>query len=188
MFFWISSSAVWADSAAARSGAARSSDAVRMTGHLRGAFTLPQRGGARAAVYKRPKRPPRTRRLFVEYVPRPRDTSRVRLPREILDLTELLAENTHENWARERMADHGRDGVVLSAIADLPTPSVLIDLDVLEHNVAAMQADARAAGVKLRPHAKTHKSPEVARLQLSAGAVGLTLAKTSEAEVFARLG
>jgi RyR domain len=46
----------------------------------------------------------------VEYVPRPRDTSRVRLPREILDLTELLAENTHENWARERMAEGWRYG------------------------------------------------------------------------------
>jgi D-serine deaminase-like pyridoxal phosphate-dependent protein len=68
---------------------------------------------------------------------------------------------------------------------DLPTPAVLIDLDVLEKNVARMQERARAAGVKLRPHAKTHKSPEVGRLQLSAGAVGLTLAKTSEAEVFA---
>jgi D-serine deaminase-like pyridoxal phosphate-dependent protein len=51
-----------------------------------------------------------------------------------------------------------------------------------------MQERARKAGVKLRPHAKTHKSPEVARLQLSAGANGLTLAKTSEAEVFASLG
>jgi D-serine deaminase-like pyridoxal phosphate-dependent protein len=77
---------------------------------------------------------------------------------------------------------------VNAPLEELPTPAVLIGLDVLERNVAAMQADARAAGVKLRPHAKTHKSPEVARLQLAAGAVGLTLAKTSEAEVFARLG
>ena len=76
----------------------------------------------------------------------------------------------------------------MQAIEDLPTPSVLVDLDVLEKNVRAMQDRARSAGVKLRPHAKTHKSPEVARLQLSAGASGLTLAKTSEAEVFAALG
>jgi D-serine deaminase-like pyridoxal phosphate-dependent protein len=76
----------------------------------------------------------------------------------------------------------------MHAIEDLPTPSVLVDLDVLERNVRAMQERARAAGVKLRPHAKTHKSPEVGRLQLSAGASGLTLAKTSEAEIFAALG
>jgi D-serine deaminase-like pyridoxal phosphate-dependent protein len=73
-------------------------------------------------------------------------------------------------------------------IDELPTPSVLIDLDVLERNIADMQGRARAAGVKLRPHAKTHKSPEVARMQLAAGAAGLTLAKTSEAEVFVSLG
>ncbi len=76
----------------------------------------------------------------------------------------------------------------MPSIEDLPTPSVLIDLDVLEANVRAMQARARTAGVRLRPHAKTHKSPEVGRLQLAAGAAGLTLAKTSEAEVFASLG
>ncbi len=73
-------------------------------------------------------------------------------------------------------------------IEDLPTPSVLVDLDVLESNVRSMQARASEAGLKLRPHAKTHKSPEVGRLQIAAGASGLTLAKTSEAEVFASLG
>jgi len=76
----------------------------------------------------------------------------------------------------------------MTDVADLPTPSVLVDLDVLERNVARMQERARAAGVRLRPHAKTHKSPEVGRMQLAAGAAGLTLAKTSEAEVFADLG
>jgi D-serine deaminase-like pyridoxal phosphate-dependent protein len=76
----------------------------------------------------------------------------------------------------------------MTAIQDLPTPAVLVDLDVLERNVARMQQLARQAGVKLRPHAKTHKSPEVGRMQLAAGASGLTLAKTSEAEVFADLG
>jgi D-serine deaminase-like pyridoxal phosphate-dependent protein len=76
----------------------------------------------------------------------------------------------------------------MQTIDELPTPSVLVDLAILERNVGAMQERARQAGVKLRPHAKTHKSPEVARLQLLAGASGLTLAKTSEAEVFASLG
>ena len=76
----------------------------------------------------------------------------------------------------------------MTSVEDLPTPAVLVDLDVLAENVARMQRLARDAGVALRPHAKTHKSPEVGRLQLEAGARGLTLAKTSEAEVFAAFG
>ncbi|HSB60141.1 MAG TPA: alanine racemase, partial [Vicinamibacteria bacterium] len=74
------------------------------------------------------------------------------------------------------------------AIEELPTPAVLVDLDVLEGNVRRMAARAKDAGVRLRPHAKTHKSVDVARMQLAAGAAGLSLAKTSEAEVFVAAG
>ena len=73
-------------------------------------------------------------------------------------------------------------------IDELDTPAVLIDLDVLERNIARMAEAARAAGVRLRPHAKTHKLPEVARMQLAAGARGISLAKVGEAEVFADAG
>src|SRR5215471_20981374 len=73
-------------------------------------------------------------------------------------------------------------------IEDLETPAVLVDLEVLERNIARQAERARAAGVKLRPHGKTHKIPEVGRMQLAAGASGLTLAKTGEAEVFADAG
>jgi D-serine deaminase-like pyridoxal phosphate-dependent protein len=73
-------------------------------------------------------------------------------------------------------------------IEDLPTPAVLVDLDVLERNIARQAERARKAGVRLRPHAKTHKCPEIARMQLAAGAAGISLAKTSEAEVFAAAG
>ncbi len=76
----------------------------------------------------------------------------------------------------------------MPTVDELETPAVLVDLDVLERNVATMAARARAAGVRLRPHAKTHKCPEIGRLQLAAGAAGLTLAKTSEAEVFVAAG
>jgi D-serine deaminase-like pyridoxal phosphate-dependent protein len=76
----------------------------------------------------------------------------------------------------------------VNSLDDLPTPSVLVDLDVLERNIVRMQERANRAGVKLRPHAKTHKSVDIGRMQLAAGARGLTLAKTSEAEVFADLG
>jgi D-serine deaminase-like pyridoxal phosphate-dependent protein len=73
-------------------------------------------------------------------------------------------------------------------IADLDTPSVLVDLDVLERNIAEMADLARGAGVALRPHIKTHKTPEIARMQLDAGAVGITCAKIGEAEALADAG
>ena len=74
------------------------------------------------------------------------------------------------------------------SIEDLSTPAVLVDLDVLEKNISRQAVRAQAAGVRLRPHAKTHKCPEIARLQLESGAAGISLAKTSEAEVFADAG
>lgn len=73
-------------------------------------------------------------------------------------------------------------------IADLDTPSVLVDLAVLERNIAEMAELARAAGVELRPHIKTHKTPEIARMQLEAGAIGVTCAKIGEAEALADAG
>ena len=68
------------------------------------------------------------------------------------------------------------------------TPAVLVDLDVVLRNIAAMAERARRCGVRLRPHAKTHKVVEIGRMQLAAGATGLSVAKTSEAEVFAAAG
>ncbi len=70
----------------------------------------------------------------------------------------------------------------------LDTPSVLLKMDVVEANIARMAALGREAGVKLRPHTKTHKSPDLAKLQLSAGASGITVAKLGEAEVMAEAG
>ena len=72
--------------------------------------------------------------------------------------------------------------------ARLDTPALLIDLDALERNIAKMAAHARAAGVALRPHAKTHKSIEVARRQIAAGALGICCATLGEAEVMAAGG
>ena len=73
-------------------------------------------------------------------------------------------------------------------LGDLSTPAAVVDLDVLERNVSRMAARARDAGVRLRPHAKTHKCPEIGRLQRAAGAWGLSLAKVGEAEVFVDAG
>lgn len=70
----------------------------------------------------------------------------------------------------------------------LNTPVLVLDLDVLEANIAAMARLAAARGVALRPHAKTHKSVDIARRQIAAGAVGLCCAKLGEAEALAEGG
>ena len=70
----------------------------------------------------------------------------------------------------------------------LPTPYLRLDLAKAQASIEAMAARARALGVGLRPHAKTHKSVRLGRLQLEAGAVGLTVATVGEAEVFAAGG
>jgi D-serine deaminase-like pyridoxal phosphate-dependent protein len=79
-----------------------------------------------------------------------------------------------------------RVAVLIEAAAD--TPEVVIDLNVVRANVERAAATAREAGVALRPHTKTHKLPEVARMQLDAGAVGVQVAKLGEAEVMAGAG
>jgi D-serine deaminase-like pyridoxal phosphate-dependent protein len=71
---------------------------------------------------------------------------------------------------------------------DLPTPQVLVDRRKLLDNVARGQKLADASGLRLRPHAKTHKSPAIARWQIEHGAVGICCAKIGEAEVFVDAG
>jgi len=65
------------------------------------------------------------------------------------------------------------------------TPAVVIDLDVVERNIARLQALCDAAGIANRPHVKTHKSPALAAMQIAAGARGITCQKLGEAEVMA---
>ncbi len=72
--------------------------------------------------------------------------------------------------------------------AEIPTPALLLDLDRFERNLQTMAAHVKAAGKRLRPHAKTHKCPEIARRQVAAGAVGVCVAKVGEAEVMAAAG
>ncbi len=71
---------------------------------------------------------------------------------------------------------------------EVDTPALLVDLDALEHNLDRMAALLAPTGLRLRPHAKTHKSPVIARLQMARGAVGTCVQKVAEAEVFARGG
>jgi D-serine deaminase-like pyridoxal phosphate-dependent protein len=73
-------------------------------------------------------------------------------------------------------------------IGDLPTPQVLVDHRRLVRNIDRAQRLADAAGMRLRPHAKTHKSPVISKWQIERGAVGICCAKLGEAEVFAEAG
>ncbi|MBV9783823.1 MAG: DSD1 family PLP-dependent enzyme [Acidisphaera sp.] len=72
-----------------------------------------------------------------------------------------------------------------AAVADIETPALVIDLDAFDRNIAKMAEFARAAGVRVRPHAKTHKCAAIARRQIAAGAVGQCVQKVGEAEVLA---
>lgn len=92
--------------------------------------------------------------------------------------------------AKRRGAGHsvmdqiGREGKVTGLTKDdLPTPALLLDLDGFDANVQKMAAHAKAAGKSLRPHAKTHKCVQVARRQISAGALGISVATVPEAEM-----
>lgn len=73
-------------------------------------------------------------------------------------------------------------------LTDLPTPQVVIDRTRALRNIDRMQSAADARGVRVRPHAKTHKSPVVASWQIERGAIGICCAKVGEAEVFADAG
>ena len=76
-----------------------------------------------------------------------------------------------------------RDHAIVANDELLDTPVIAVDETLLQRNIEEMAALAKSYGVSLRPHAKTHKSPHIARLQIEAGATGLTCAKLGEAEV-----
>ena len=71
---------------------------------------------------------------------------------------------------------------------ELDTPALVVDLDVVDRNIAAMAEFLKGTGTRIRPHMKTHKTPYFAYRQLAAGAIGVTCAKLGEAEVMAAAG
>ncbi|MEP7337640.1 MAG: DSD1 family PLP-dependent enzyme [Acidobacteriota bacterium] len=81
--------------------------------------------------------------------------------------------------------DRGLNGLTK---ADLATPALVLDLDLLDANIAKMAAHARAAKINLRPHGKTHKCPQIAERQIKAGAIGLCVATIREAEAMSAAG
>jgi len=72
--------------------------------------------------------------------------------------------------------------------SDLDTPLITVDFDRVESNVRRMQESCDGRGLAFRPHIKTHKLPQIARMQLDAGAVGIACQKVGEAEVMAEAG
>jgi D-serine deaminase-like pyridoxal phosphate-dependent protein len=78
--------------------------------------------------------------------------------------------------------------IVGRPVDELDTPALLIDLDAFERNLALMSREIAAAGVAWRPHAKGHKCPTIAHIEIAAGAIGVTCAKLGEAEVMAANG
>jgi D-serine deaminase-like pyridoxal phosphate-dependent protein len=92
-----------------------------------------------------------------------------------------LGAGARERWQRAQAAiGHG--------VTAIDTPALVIDLDVMERNLARMADFCRARGMRLRPHAKMHKSAELARLQMAHGAVGVCVQKTDEALALAHAG
>ena len=73
-------------------------------------------------------------------------------------------------------------------ISELETPAVVVDLDVMDRNLARMAAYCREHQLLLRPHTKSHKIPELAQRQIASGAMGITVAKLGEAEVMLSAG
>ena len=73
-------------------------------------------------------------------------------------------------------------------VSEIETPAVVVDLDIMSRNLARMADYCRDKNLNLRPHTKTHKIPELAKLQLASGACGITVAKIGEAEVMVEAG
>lgn len=88
---------------------------------------------------------------------------------------------TAHGYSTTEVAARLEDGVGLSKW-ELDTPALCVDLDRLEGNIRTMQAAATRFGIATRPHAKTHKSADIAKMQMAAGAIGICTAKLGEAE------
>jgi D-serine deaminase-like pyridoxal phosphate-dependent protein len=92
---------------------------------------------------------------------------------------------SHAEVDERLKSDRGLNGLTK---ADLVTPALLLDLDLLEANIAKMAAHAKTAKINLRPHGKTHKCPQIAERQIKAGAIGLCVATLREAEAMSAAG
>ncbi len=86
------------------------------------------------------------------------------------------------------MAIHISAARLGESLAQVDTPALILDLDAFERNCDRLDAALRGRSIQLRPHAKSHKCPEIARRQIARGAVGICCQKVSEAQAFAEMG
>ncbi len=102
----------------------------------------------------------------------------------------MLIPSAVRGYTAAEMRELYINGEMQAAISmwELDTPALCVDLDALEANLATMQNTVSTNGIASRPHAKTHKCPAIARLQLDSGAVGICTAKVSEAEAMFQHG
>ena len=96
-------------------------------------------------------------------------------------MPETYRSGAEQRWARAQQW-------IGQGVDTIDTPALVIDLDAMERNLQRMADFAQAKGLRLRPHAKTHKSAELARLQMALGAVGVCVQKTDEALALAQAG
>ena len=109
----------------------------------------------------------------------------------VASLAAVAKQSEASGMATSQGTELGSGPIVLAtpiALADLPTPALLIDEAALERNLAKMAAHAARKKIGLRPHVKTHKCPLLAKKQIALGAVGVCAAKVSEAEVMVDAG
>ena len=128
-------------------------------------------------------RPPVSRRRFLQASAAGAGAAAVWIPSPVKGYS--AAEMTERAAAASALAAPHDLGV---AVEELDTPALVVDLDALEANIAQMQRTVRANGIASRPHAKTHKTPAIARRQLETGSVGICVAKVSEAQVLFERG
>ncbi len=97
---------------------------------------------------------------------------------------------TVKGYTSSEMLAFYADGVMQEDVSmwELDTPCLCVDLDALESNIAKMQVTTKSNGIASRPHAKTHKTPTIARMQIDSGSVGICTAKVSEAEAMFQHG
>jgi D-serine deaminase-like pyridoxal phosphate-dependent protein len=97
--------------------------------------------------------------------------------------------STVRGYSRDELRAREIDGSLMGVSKwDLDTPALCVDLDKLERNIQTMRQKLAETKMACRPHAKTHRCPDIARLQLAGGSIGICAAKVSEAEVFAAAG
>ncbi len=103
---------------------------------------------------------------------------------------EIIVAKPKTGYSRAEIDDRLKSGKGLDGVskADLVTPALILDLDLFEANIAKMAAHAKSSRIGLRPHGKTHKCVEIARCQIKAGALGLSVATIREAEAMSAAG